>query len=85
MVTPKHPVAAHIGSADGADLLAKKVIGAHLHKAIVMGDAALTKLVEARSDVVGFEENGRADLAEQGSFLDCVKEFGAYVAFVWLR
>ena len=50
-----------------------------------MGDAALTKLVEARSDVVGFEENGGADLAEQGSFLYCVKEFGAYVAFIWLR
>ena len=78
-------MAAHVGSADGADLLAKKLIGVHLHKAIVVGDAALTKLVEARSDVVRFEENGGADLAEQGSFLYCVKEFGAYVAFIWLR
>ena len=78
-------MAAHVGSADGADFLAKKIIGVHLHKAIVVGDAALTKLVEARSDVVGFEENGGADLAEQGSFLYCVKEFGAYVAFIWLR
>jgi len=36
-------------------------------------DAALTKLVEARSDVVRFEENSGADLAEQGGVLDCVK------------
>jgi len=77
-------VAAHVGTANGADLFSKFLVKLHLHKAVVMSNAAFTKLVETRSDVVGFEENSRTDLAEQGRFLDCVKQFRAYEAFIGL-
>lgn len=56
-------MAAHVGSADGADLFALKVSKLYLHKAIVVCDAAFTKLVEARSYVVRLVVYGGADLA----------------------
>jgi len=58
VVTPEHSVAADVSTANGADLFTKWLIKLNLHKAIIVGNAAFTKLVETRSDVVGFEENG---------------------------
>lgn len=84
MVTPEHPVAAHVGAADRADLFALKVSKPYLHKAIVVSDAAFAKLVEARSDVVRLVVHGGADLAQQCSVLDFVKEFRANVTFIGL-
>lgn len=75
-VVAQLPVRAHLGAANWANTFPttqNSFVKRDLHISIVVLNAALAKLVQARPHDAGVLINARANLAEQGRVLDRLK------------